>query len=159
MYDVIVYNQFKVVWNSTSGGDGVDFAARFRLLRSERALSQLEIANILGSKPTTVASWEQGRSRPEIDMLVKIANYFNVSVDYLLGLTDIKQPVAKYYYTGKDFREKELAKVTESYDFDQDDFIKFKDIMAAEQITPELLKKLLPIIRVLKNTLHEPERR
>lgn len=42
----------------------MDFATRFHLLRTEKGLSQREIAKALDSKHTTVASWEQGVSRP-----------------------------------------------------------------------------------------------
>lgn len=137
----------------------MDFATRFHLLRTEKGLSQREIAKALDSKHTTVASWEQGVSRPGINMLVKVANFFDVSVDFLLGLTDIKRPNAKYYYSGAELRKKGLMSIAEKSDLEDDDFIKFKQIMAAEQITPDLLKKLLPIIREMKEALSESERK
>lgn len=59
-------------------------------LRNEHHLTQANLAKILGIAPTTLAAYEQGKSEPNIETLTKLANYFNVSIDYLLGLTDVK---------------------------------------------------------------------
>ena len=62
------------------------FTERLVELRNDRNLSQRELAEALGSKRTTVSSWENGASEPNITMLAKIAVLFDVSVDYLIGL-------------------------------------------------------------------------
>lgn len=59
-------------------------------LRNEHHLTQANLAKILGIAPTTLAAYEQGKSEPNIETLTKLANHFNVSIDYLLGLTDVK---------------------------------------------------------------------
>lgn len=56
--------------------------------RREKDISQKELAEIIGSKETTVASWEQGRSLPSIDMLYRLAKYYNKSLDYMYGETN-----------------------------------------------------------------------
>jgi len=67
------------------------FAQRLRELREEHDLTQEQLATALGFKTYTVISnWEGGKRRPDIDNLKVIAKYFNVSVDYLVGMTDIK---------------------------------------------------------------------
>ena len=71
----------------------MSFRERLRRLRAEKDLTQAELAKVFGVVPTTIASWEQGRSRPDIEEIALIANYFGVSVDYLLCLTDEKRPV------------------------------------------------------------------
>ena len=44
-----------------------------------------ELAQIIDSKETTVASWEQGKSLPSIDMLYRLAKYYNKTMDYMYG--------------------------------------------------------------------------
>lgn len=60
---------------------------RSRLIecRKERGLSQLELANIIESKPTTVASWEQGLSLPSIQMFYRLAKYYEKTLEYMYG--------------------------------------------------------------------------
>jgi HTH-type transcriptional regulator, competence development regulator len=54
-------------------------------LRKEKKLRQEDIAKILGIARTTYAMYEQGNREPDFDTLNKMADYFEVSVDYLLG--------------------------------------------------------------------------
>lgn len=58
---------------------------RLRALRKEKKLTQGEIAEILEVARTTYANYEQGTREPDNKNLNKIADYFGVSVDYLLG--------------------------------------------------------------------------
>lgn len=53
--------------------------------REEKGISQLELANDFGSKPTTIASWEQGKSLPSIQMLYRLAKYYGKSIAYMYG--------------------------------------------------------------------------
>ena len=59
--------------------------------RNDRHLSQRALADIIGVSQQTVGSWEVGRTSPDNEMLKKLASFFNVSVDYLLGRTDEPQ--------------------------------------------------------------------
>lgn len=54
--------------------------------RKEKDISQKDLATILGSKETTVASWEQGKSLPSIDMLYRLAMYYQKTLDYMYGI-------------------------------------------------------------------------
>lgn len=54
-------------------------------LRLKKNLSQSELAKILGTTQASVGHWESGRRKLTPEMLVKVAEYFNVSTDYLLG--------------------------------------------------------------------------
>ena len=58
---------------------------RLKNLRSSRKLSQKDFAQALDVSQQTVASWENGRTEPSNAALTAIADYFNVSADYLLG--------------------------------------------------------------------------
>ena len=56
--------------------------------RKEKGLSQLELANIIDSKPTTVASWEQGLSLPSVQMLYRLAKYYEKTLEYMYEKED-----------------------------------------------------------------------
>lgn len=59
---------------------------RIRELRGSRGISQIQLAGKLGVTKQSVSNWENDNILPSIEMLVKIANFFEVSTDYLLGL-------------------------------------------------------------------------
>lgn len=56
-------------------------------LRISFGWTQVQLAQKLGITKQTVSNWENDNIQPSIDMLVKLSNIFNVSTDYLLGLT------------------------------------------------------------------------
>lgn len=58
---------------------------RMKELRQQINKSQKDVADDLGIVRTKYARYEVGESNPNIDMLIKIADYFNVSLDYLCG--------------------------------------------------------------------------
>ncbi len=61
------------------------FRLRLKALRESRNLSQYVLAKHLGISQSTVGNWESGIRQPKTDVLERIAEYFHVSVDYLLG--------------------------------------------------------------------------
>lgn len=61
------------------------FAERLLELRNERGISQAKLAKDLGVSFSVVCYWETDRSEPTAVNIVKVADYFNVSADYLLG--------------------------------------------------------------------------
>ena len=64
------------------------FADRLKDLRSENGISQAQLAKMLGVSYGIVCYWETDRSEPTAPNLVKIADFFGVTVDYLLGRTN-----------------------------------------------------------------------
>ncbi len=58
---------------------------RIKQLRTERGLSQVELAEKLGVSKQSVSNWENDNILPSIEMLLKISHIFSVSTDYLLG--------------------------------------------------------------------------
>lgn len=65
---------------------------RIRDLREDNDLSQKQLAQILGMSQTGYSKYETGENDIPTQILIKLALYYNTSVDYLLGLTDIKEP-------------------------------------------------------------------
>jgi transcriptional regulator with XRE-family HTH domain len=68
------------------------FSERLGNLREEKRLSQTALGAELNIPRTTISSWEQGMRTPELKMILVLSNYFSVSIDYLIGKTDIKNP-------------------------------------------------------------------
>lgn len=69
------------------------FAKRLKELRCSHDLTQKDIADFLGITPKTISFYELGQRMPPPESLSKLALKFNVSVDYLLGLTDIPDKI------------------------------------------------------------------
>ena len=67
---------------------------RIKELRTSMSLNQSELAKILGISQGTLSYWENGVYEPDNKSLVTLAEYFNVTTDYLLGKSDVKTPPA-----------------------------------------------------------------
>lgn len=63
------------------------FGTRLKELRENKGMSQRELAKIIQLSPSTVAMYELNRRSPDNDTIIKLANFFNCSTDYLLGKT------------------------------------------------------------------------
>lgn len=68
------------------------FAKRIKAIRMRERLTQRELGLRLGLSQQSIASWEMGRSYPDALMLAEISTKFQVSTDYLLGLTENSTP-------------------------------------------------------------------
>ena len=53
--------------------------------RIEKDITQKELAKAMNSKETTIASWEQGKSLPSLNMLYRLAKYYEKTMDYMFG--------------------------------------------------------------------------
>lgn len=67
----------------------MNFKDRLKQLRLKNKLTQQDIANHFQTSPQSYAQWEKGLRKPSAENLQKLADFFNVSTDYLLGQTDI----------------------------------------------------------------------
>ena len=66
---------------------------RLKELRLKRGLTQAEVAKHLKVDRTTLTKYETGEREPDLENLLTLASYFDVSVDYLLGKSDIPNPI------------------------------------------------------------------
>ncbi len=106
----------------------MEFKTRLRQLRAEAGLSGEELGKRVGLSKSSISELEAGLSTPRGNTLNSIANYFNVSVDYLLGRSDIRRP-----------------------DLTSDDFtIAFSGL--SEELTEEQKKQLLDIANAFAST-------
>ena len=68
---------------------------RIRDLREDKDLNQTVVAEMLGMSQTGYSKYETGENDIPTSVLIKLANFYNVSIDYLLGQTDCKERYPK----------------------------------------------------------------
>ena len=61
---------------------------RLKDIREDHDLKQQDVADILGVRRQQISKWETGMQMMGVDKYIKLARYYNISVDYLLGLID-----------------------------------------------------------------------
>ena len=66
----------------------MDFPTRILELKKEKNLLQKDIANASGVTVRNYQRYEKGEAQPTLPVLLKLADYFNVSIDYLVGRSD-----------------------------------------------------------------------
>ena len=79
---------------------------RIRAARNEKHLTQQELADKVDLVKGSISAYEKSLKYPSVEVLIKLCNYFNVSSDYLLGLSDEKE-IKKY-----DLTEEQMELVT-----------------------------------------------
>jgi methanogenic corrinoid protein MtbC1 len=84
-----------------------DLSSRLKELRSAFALRQKDLAAVLGVAQTTIANYEQGTRFPDETNLRLLADYFKVSLDYLMGRTDVNLAALDVQYPSGYFRQEE----------------------------------------------------
>lgn len=71
----------------------MDYRQRLADLRTDNDLTQAEIAKICGTSKNNVGHWEHLRRDIPIDSICRLCKLYNLSADYILGLTNIKKPL------------------------------------------------------------------
>ena len=112
---------------------------RLKELRTESGLSQTDFAKKFNVAQNTVSNWENGNRTIDSETAVKMAKFFNVTVDYLLGRTDDKNQ--KPGETNIKFDEFTYAMYNESRELSEDD-----------------KQRLLTFARMLKDSISEDEK-
>lgn len=96
---------------------------RLRELRLEKGLTIVELAKVLDSAKTTIANYETDKRQPNYDMLKRIAEFYNVTIDYLVGITDnpniyeevekipdvLRETGVEYIYLAKEMQDKKMS--------------------------------------------------
>lgn len=119
---------------SAQGGDFKMVTERIRSLLLEQGKSINQMSKALGIGSGTFATWESNGRTPNGDILIKLSDYFGVSVDFLLGLTDKK--------TADPSEDESAALLQKPY---------MKEISdALDKLTPESLELVLAQIRAVE---------
>lgn len=105
----------------------MDFNVRLKQLRQKNKLTQGELAKILGLKPTAISNYESKRNEPSFDKLIALSKYFDVSCDYLLGISDAYLPI------GGEVLDKDIVEFFDMY----------------QQLTPANMKELKEYLKYL----------
>lgn len=83
-----------------------------KYLRTQKGVYQKQIATDLNIETNTYGSWERGNTEPPIDMLIALAKYYGVSVDYLVGVEkEDFTKISKCDDTSDNLLDRELLKV------------------------------------------------
>lgn len=84
-----------------------NFSNKLKKLRKEKDVKQKDVANVLNISASAYGFYEQGKRTPTSDMFSKLADYFDVSVDYLLGKTDNPKTIKNK----EEPKEKDIEKI------------------------------------------------
>ncbi|MDS0525013.1 helix-turn-helix domain-containing protein [Clostridium sp. SHJSY1] len=105
----------------------ITLSDRLKELRKENNMTQSDLGKILGVGKTTISMYENGNSTPNDEIKLKIVEYFNISLDYLLGKSEIKnyshlnKPVNRINDLVKENKITTLAAHFEGEEFTEDD--------------------------------------
>lgn len=80
----------------------VTFSERVRELRKERKVTQFQMSQVCGIQPRSYQSYEYNQALPDVPGLVRLADFFNVSLDYLMGRSDVREVQKAAEGDGKD---------------------------------------------------------
>ena len=112
-----------------------NFPERLVFLRKQNNLSQYQFAEKLGCSRGLIANYEQGRREPDYNMLLTIASFFRVSVDYLLG----KSEKVEYSYSDDDLEV--LKSVRSLKGESQLDLRKYLELLQLKDLTTTRTEK------------------
>ncbi len=73
----------------------MNYYPRLRDLREDHDLTQDELVKILNMHKTTYTNYEQGKREPPFELIIKLAKFYNVTIDYIAGLTNNPKPYNK----------------------------------------------------------------
>lgn len=85
------------------------FTVRLKDIREDRDITQKELAGLLYVKQNTYSQYENGQRGIPVEMLIRLAVYFDTSVDYILGLTDDPRPYPRSTKCGQPRRRTDGA--------------------------------------------------
>jgi len=112
---------------------------RIRQLRKENNITQEELGKMYGLAKSTVSLYESGRSNPDDEIKQKIADHFNVSIDWLLGRTDERRTADEII---AEYKEKEL-------EFEEL-FEKFSIYFKGRKLTEKDKKSIISFLQMLR---------
>ena len=93
-----------------------EYLKHLKELRIAKGISQKEIADYLGVSVAAYSLYERGNREPNIATLKKIADYYNISIDYLLDLDNSINTLAAHF-DGTEYTEDELTEIRQFAEF------------------------------------------
>lgn len=80
----------------------MNFMTRLNHLRVDNDLKQKDLAKQLHIKPNSISKYESGENQPSIQTVIKLAEIFGCTVDYLLGVSNVPNPYSKEQLTDQE---------------------------------------------------------
>lgn len=115
---------------------------RIRYLRTKNNMSSKELSKILNISESSVSLYESGKRTPSLSLIIKIADYFNVSTDYLLGKTSMPK---QYCSSNSEFDfALQLQSIINTFD-DGGNILLFNGYLMSEQFKKVLKKTLIHV--------------
>lgn len=121
---------------------------KLKYLRKEKGLTLDDLAKNVGIKRGTLNNYENEKTEPKLETWKKLAEYFDVSIGYLQGLSDIKNP-----YKSENYLFENKGKLHKSKDFNLEDFKREGDERVAEFDSESLTE----ILTILSEQAHEDD--
>ncbi|MSS44267.1 helix-turn-helix transcriptional regulator [Anaerosalibacter bizertensis] len=122
------------------------FSERMKALRKEKDITLEELSEILGTTKATLSRYENNLRIPNVDFIDELANFFNVSTDYLLGRTDIKNPSDEISNAVED--DPELIEFWNELKEREDLQLLFKQ---TKNLSPKDIKQIIRIIKAIED--------
>ncbi|WP_213996155.1 MULTISPECIES: helix-turn-helix transcriptional regulator [Tepidanaerobacter] len=119
---------------------------RIKQLRLENNLTQEDFGKLFGIVKSTVSMYENDKSIPDDEIKKKIAEYFQVTLDWLMGISDTPTPAAKIADSLSD--DPELAEFWDELREREDLQLLFKQ---TREMSPEDVKKIIRIIKAIED--------
>lgn len=95
------------------------FKENIKICRKKLKLTQVELAEKLNTSHATINRYEKGVNEPTFDTLIKLAKFFNVTTDYLLGFEPVKKNIPESEFTQEQQQVVELVKKLNSKELEK----------------------------------------
>jgi len=122
------------------------FSERLKSLREEKGFTQQDIADILGVGRATIAGYETKGKQPDYEKLIKLAGFFGTSVDYLLGISNIRNTSDEITNAVED--DPELFEFWNELKEREDLQLLFKQ---TKDLSPNGIKQIIRIIKAIED--------
>jgi transcriptional regulator with XRE-family HTH domain len=119
---------------------------RIKKLRQEKGVYQADLAKYLGLKQQTISAYENGTNEPDLKTLSKMSKYFDVSIDYLIGRSNVRDPADKIAQAIGD--EQDLKRFWEEVKKRRELKLLFKQI---KDLPPDHIKRIIRIIKAIED--------
>ncbi|WP_171683262.1 helix-turn-helix domain-containing protein [Paenibacillus planticolens] len=114
------------------------YGDRIALLREKRGLTQEELSNKIGISRASLSHYETSRREPDYETINKIATFFNVSIDYLLGRTNLQHTIL----------DNDVRDFVENLDLTDENILqKFSLTVDGRKLSPDEAKRFIAFVR------------
>ncbi len=133
------------------------FGERLRELRDDRGLNQENIANILNVDRSTIAGYETRGRETSYSNLMILAELFDVSIDYLIGYSDVKNHGPRKIYAAEELIDYVPDGYKELFKSENLGAIEFTNSIIKEEINPTDLIELVKIVQNLRKQVNKED--